>query len=85
MYAAHFPVTENNPRLTQAMAIAMGYLQGTGLANKFINPEALVAAAILNAKASGIRHPIALSNAAIVSAERLAKVGHLPDFFKMLM
>jgi hypothetical protein len=69
MYAAHFPVTESNPRLAQAMDIAMGYLRGTGLAEKFINPEALIAAAILNAWASGVRHQIALANTGIVCAE----------------
>jgi hypothetical protein len=83
-FAAHFPITESNPHLCQAMSIAMGYVRGTGLADRFLNPEALVAAAITNAWESGIRHPIALANAGIVCAERTAELGHLPDLFKMI-
>jgi len=84
MYARHFPITESNPDQCQAMSIAMGYVRGTGLAESFLNPEALVAAAISNAWETGIRHPIALANAGIVCAERTAKLGHLPDLFKMM-
>jgi hypothetical protein len=84
-YAAYFPITESNPDLCEAMSIAMGYVHGSGLTEKFLNPEMLVAAAISNAWESGIRHPIALANAGIVCAERTAKLGHLPDFFKMLV
>ena len=83
-FAAHFPITESNPHLCQAMSIAMAYVRGTGLADRFLNPEALVAAAITNAWESGIRHPIALANAGIVCAERTAELGHLPDLFKMI-
>jgi hypothetical protein len=84
MYAAHFPIVEGNPDLCQAMSIAMGYVRGTGLAARFLNPEALVAAAISNAWQSGMRHPIALANAGIVCAERTANAGYLPDLFKMI-
>jgi hypothetical protein len=84
-YAAHFPITESNPDLCKAMSIAMGYVRGSGLIDKFLNPEMLVAAAISNAWESGVRHPIALANAGIVCAERTAKLGHLPDVFKILM
>ena len=84
-YAAYFPITESNPDLCEAMSIAMGYVHGSGLTEKFLNPEMLVAAAISNAWESGIRHPIALANAGIDCAERTAKLGHLPDFFKMLV
>jgi hypothetical protein len=83
-YAAHFPITESNPDLCQAMSIAMGYVRGTGLADRFLNPEALVAAANANAWAKGIKHPIALANEGIFCAERTAKLGHPPDLFKML-
>jgi hypothetical protein len=83
-YAAHFPITESNPDLCQAMNIAMGYVRGTGLAERFLNPEALVAAAISNAWKLGVRHPIALANAGIVCAERTANAGYLPDLFKMI-
>jgi hypothetical protein len=84
MYARHFPITESNPDLCQAMSIAMGYVRRAGLAERFLNPEALVAAAISNAWETGIRHPMALANAGIVFAERTAKLGHLPDLFKMM-
>jgi hypothetical protein len=83
-YAAHFPITESNPDLCQAMSIAMGYMHGAGLVDKFLNPEALVAAAISNAWESGLRHPIAPANAGIVCAERTAKLGDVPGVFKML-
>ena len=83
MYARHFPITESNPDLCQAMSIAMGYVRGTGLAGKFVNPEALVATAITCAWKRGTRHPIALANAAIVCAEQTAKLGHLPNQFRM--
>ena len=53
MYARHFPITESNPDLCQAMSIAMDYVRGTGLAERFLNPEALVAAAISNACDTG--------------------------------
>ena len=74
MYAKNFPIDERSPAQLQAMDIAMGYVKGTGLADKFINPPMLVAAAVSNAWASGIRHPIALANIAIVCAERTAKL-----------
>ena len=85
MYAAHFPVTESNPDLCKAMAIAMGYVRGAGLADHLLNPESLVAAAISNAWELGIRHPIALANAGVICAERTVKLGHLPDLFRMLV
>jgi len=84
MYAAHFPITEVNPDLCEAMSIAMGYVRGTGLAGKFVNPEALVATAITSAWRRGMRHPIALANAGILCAEQTANLGRLPDLFKMV-
>ena len=70
MYAAYFSITESTPNQCQAMCIAMGYLQGTGMLDKQHNPEMLVATAISNAWKAGVRHPIRLANAAIVCAER---------------
>jgi hypothetical protein len=85
MYAAHFPITENNPDLCQAMTIAMGYVHATGLGDTFPNPELLVATAISNAWKGGMRHPIRLANEGIVCAERTAIQGRLPDLFEMLV
>ena len=85
MYAAHFPITETNPDLCRAMTIAMGYVHGTGLIDKFANPEMLVATAISNAWKAGVRHPISLANAGIVCAQRTAGQGHLSDRFEMLV
>jgi hypothetical protein len=85
MYAAHFPITENDPALCRAMRIAMDYMQATRLIDKFPSPETLVAAMISNAWKGGIRHPIRLANEAIVCAERTAKAGTLPDLFRMLI
>lgn len=80
MYAAHFPITENHPDLGRAMDIAMGYVYGTGLIDRFPNPEMLVATAISNAWKAGVRHPIALANAGIVCAERTARRGSCQTF-----
>ena len=62
MYAAHFPVTESNPDLCKAMAIAMGYVRGAGLADHLLNLT-VSCSGNLNAWELGIRHPIALANA----------------------
>jgi hypothetical protein len=85
MYAAHFPITENDPALCQAMRIAMDYAHGTGLVDKIPNPEMLLAAAISNAWQGGIRHPIRLANEGIVCAERTAELGTLPSMFTRLI
>jgi hypothetical protein len=67
------------------MSIAMGYLRGTGLVDEVSNAEMLVATAIFDAWKRGERHPIRLANEGIVSAERTADKGQLPDLFKMLV
>jgi hypothetical protein len=84
-YATYFSITESNPALAQAMEIAMGFLQGSGLSEEFVNPENLAAAAIRDAWQSGVRHPIALANAAIVCAEQTAKLGQIPSVFARLI
>jgi hypothetical protein len=63
------------------MEIAMAYVKATGLAERFINPECLVATGINYAWRSGVTHQIALANAGIVFAERTAKVGSVPSVF----
>jgi hypothetical protein len=85
MYAAYFPITESNPDQCQAMRISMAYLHGTGLIYKLPSPEMLVAAAIADAWKRGMRHPIRLANAGIVCAERTARLGTVPNLFKILV
>ena len=85
MYAAYFPITENNPGQCQAMRIAMGYLHETGLVHKIPNPEMLVATAISDAWKGGMRHPIRLANEGIVCAERTANLGRVPSTFPRLI
>jgi hypothetical protein len=72
MYEYNFPITDRDPALLRAMDIAMGSLRQTGLDKNFVNPEALASSEILKAWHKGIRHPVALANAAIVAAERLS-------------
>jgi hypothetical protein len=72
MYEYNFPMTDRDPALLRAMDIAMGSLRQTGLDKNFVNPEALASSEILKAWQKGIRHPVALANAAIVAAERLS-------------
>jgi len=71
-YEFHWPITQRHPVLSEAMAIAMDYLEQTGIAERITNTEALVAAEILTSWEKGIRHRIALSNRAIDAAEKLA-------------
>jgi hypothetical protein len=71
--------------LSAAMQIAMEYVRAVGLAEKFNNPEALVATGISTAWESGVRHPIALANAGIVCAERTANLGRLPSMYVRLV
>jgi hypothetical protein len=81
-----FPVNEDHPALGEAADIAMDYMTATGLAARFANAESLVSAAILAHWQQGVRHRIALANAAIVDAEKLAAQGHLPlALFRGLM
>jgi len=72
MYEYDFPITERDPALDRAMDIAMGSLRQSGMANHFVNPEALASSEILKAWNKGMRHPVALANEAIVAAERLS-------------
>jgi hypothetical protein len=81
-----FPVNEDHPALGEAANIAMDYLRATGVAARFANAESLVSAVVLAHWQQGVRHRIALANAAIVDAEELAAQGHLPPaLFRGLM
>jgi hypothetical protein len=73
MYEYLFPITERDPALDRAMGIAMGLMRQSGMADRFVNPEALASSEILKAWKKGVRHPVALANKAIVAAENLAR------------
>jgi hypothetical protein len=73
MYEYLFPITERDPALDRAMDIAMGLMRQSGMADRFVNPEALASSEILKAWEKGVRHPVALANKAIVAAENLAR------------
>ena len=49
------------PRVSEMLL--NGYLRGSGLADEFVNPECLAAAAISASWARGVRHPIRLAPA----------------------
>jgi hypothetical protein len=67
------------------MDIAMNYVRGTGLAERFHNPECLVATAIDHAWRRGIRHQLLLANEGIVVAQKTAELGHLPSLYPRLV
>jgi len=64
---------------TEAMDIAMTYLESAGILRLFIDAEDLVAAEVLGARSRGVRHKIALANAGIVAVEK--QTGALPSVF----
>ena len=68
-----------DPRLQEAMDIAMTYLERTGALRLLVNAEDLVAVEVLGAWGRGVRHKIALANAGIVAAEKQS--GTLPSVF----
>jgi hypothetical protein len=84
MSVSYFPITEDHPAMRQAMDIAMGYVEGTGLAAEFVNPEYLVATAIYAAWRRGVRHQILLANEGIVTAAKTAQNGVCPSLFPQL-
>jgi hypothetical protein len=62
MSESNFPITERDPALGRAIDIAMGAMRQSGMANHFVNPEALASSEILKAWNRGMRHPVALAN-----------------------
>jgi hypothetical protein len=79
MYGIDWPMGCEDPLLQEAMDIAMTYLERAGTLRLFVNAEDLVATEVLGAWRRGVRHKIALANAAIVAAEKQA--GTLPSVF----
>jgi hypothetical protein len=64
-----WPNGEYNPVLDEALTIAMEYLELTGRAQEYNRVQAFAALVILKEWRSGVRHPIRLSNTAIVAIE----------------
>jgi hypothetical protein len=54
MYECKFPITDRDPALDRAMNIAMGSMRQGGMANYFVNPEALASSEILKAWNKGM-------------------------------
>jgi hypothetical protein len=66
-------LSDADPRLDQALTIAMQYLELKGLADDYYTLEKYVALLILNEWQRGVRHPLRLSRAAIAKTEALLK------------
>jgi hypothetical protein len=79
MYGIDWPMDCEDPRLQEAMDIAVTYLERAGSLELFIDAEDLVATEILGAWSRGVRHRIALANAGIVAVEK--QTGTLPSVF----
>jgi hypothetical protein len=65
-----WPMTNVDPTLNKALEIAMGYLEGSGLACPYYEKQRRAADAILAAWQSGVRHQLRLANSAISAIER---------------
>jgi hypothetical protein len=79
MYGIDWPMSCDDPLFQEAMDIAMTYLEQVGILRLFVDAEELVTGEILDAWRRGVRHKIALANAAIVAVEKQA--GTLPSVF----
>jgi hypothetical protein len=67
-----WPLPHPDPRLDEALDIALGYLEATGQAEIGDDTQHLVARAVLNAWLEGSRHKIRLANFGIVAAQQAA-------------
>jgi hypothetical protein len=79
MYGIDWPMSCEDPLFQEAMDIAMTYLEKVGILRLFVDAEELVAREVLDAWCRGVRHKIALANAAIVAVETQA--GTVPSVF----
>ena len=64
-----WPLNETDPALDDALVIAMDYLKATGQADDYTRVQRIAAAAVLAGWRKGDRHPVRLSNAAIVAVQ----------------
>jgi hypothetical protein len=65
-----WPMMDVDPTLNNALEIAMGYLEGSGLAYPYSEKQRRAADAILAAWQSGVRHQLRLANSAISAIEQ---------------
>jgi hypothetical protein len=65
-----WPASALDITLSEALEIAMGYLEGTGQAHPYTETQEKAADAILSAWRAGVRHPMRLANCGIVAIEK---------------
>ena len=66
-----WPIPDPDPKLQQALDIAMDYLELTGQAAPFCETERACAAIIMGVWEAGVRHWISMANYAIVAIENM--------------
>jgi hypothetical protein len=64
-----WPLSETYPTLEEALDIALEYLEQTGQAINYVYVSRLAARTIKTEWDRGVRHKIALANAAIIAVE----------------
>jgi len=64
-----WPLNEKNSAFEEALNIALHYLEQTGQATNYMYVSELAARSIKAASDRGVKHKIALANAAIVAVE----------------
>ena len=64
-----WPLNETDPVLDDALMIVMDYLRATGQADDYTRIQRMAAATVLTEWRKGVRHPVRLSNAAIVAVQ----------------
>lgn len=70
-----WPLDEKNPVFNDAFDIAIQYLEQTGQALNYVYVSQLVASSITAALESGVKHKIALANAASVAVQSEMEAG----------
>jgi hypothetical protein len=66
-----WPVEDYDVALSEALDIAMSYLEQTGQAEEYRDVERLVVTVILATARRGVKHKLPLANAAIAAIEKL--------------
>ena len=82
------PTTDNEAVLYEALDIAMGYLERTGMPDDYDAVQAMAGSAILASYGRGVRHPIRLANDAIRALQTVpvaADVQELRSFYPRLV
>lgn len=68
---SRWPYSDDDPRLDQALRIAIDYLEGKGFGGNHPTVRKYLAMMIVKEWEKGARHPLRLSNAAISAVEEL--------------